>query len=35
MEDRKEQFTPGPWHAHAGIMEPDFVFYGDEEKCDE
>ena len=28
------KFTPGPWKAHAGIMEPDFVFYGEEERCD-
>lgn len=31
----KEQFTPGPWKAHQGIMEPDYVFFGEEENCDE
>lgn len=34
MIERKERFTPGPWEAHAGIMEPDYVFIGDEENCD-
>ena len=28
------KFTPGPWKAHHGIMEPDYVFYGEEENCD-
>ena len=31
----KEKFTPGPWHAHEGIMEPDYVYFGEEEGCDE
>lgn len=35
MSDRKEKFTPGPWKAHAGIMEPDYVYIGEEEHCDE
>lgn len=30
-----EKFTKGPWKAHSGAMEPDFVYYGSEEKCDE
>ena len=28
------KFTPGPWKAHHGCMEPDYVFYGEEENCD-
>ena len=30
----KPKFTPGPWKAHHGVMEPDYVFYGEEENCD-
>lgn len=28
------KFTPGPWKAHHGAYEPDYVFYGEEENCD-
>lgn len=28
------KFTPGPWKAHHGVCEPDYVFYGEEENCD-
>ena len=28
------KFTPGPWKAHHGVCEPDYVFYGKEENCD-
>jgi hypothetical protein len=30
----KPKFTPGPWHAHHGAYEPDYVFFGEEENCD-
>lgn len=30
----KPKFTPGPWKAHHGVYEPDYVFYGEEENCD-
>jgi len=31
MED-KLKHTPGQWKFHAGVMEPSFVFTGDEDK---
>lgn len=27
----KPNFTPGPWSVHHGIMEPTFVYVGDDE----
>ena len=29
------QYTPGPWHAHEGAMDPDYVYIGEDEGCDE
>lgn len=35
MTERQEKFTPGQWKAHAGINDPDYVYFGDEDRADE
>lgn len=31
MSDKTFQYTTGPWHAHEGAMDPDYVYVGEEE----
>ena len=35
MSNEIFQHTPGPWHAHEGVHEPDYVYYGTDEGCDQ